>query len=100
MEGFYQPIDKYEGRHRYDPYFEWEPAEEKRLVRRLDWRICTWCCLMFFALQLDRGNIVQALSDDMLTDLGIESNQYNYGQMIFYCSFLFAELPSQLVSKK
>ncbi|KAF2486466.1 major facilitator superfamily domain-containing protein [Neohortaea acidophila] len=96
----YRPIASYEGIHRYDPEFAWEAKDEKRLVRKIDWKICTWVCLMFFALQLDRGNIVQALSDGMLGNLKMTSNNYNYGQMIFYVSFLAAELPSQLISKK
>ncbi|KAJ5706613.1 hypothetical protein N7488_006414 [Penicillium malachiteum] len=98
--GFYEPVAEYEGRHRYDPTASWTEKEEQRLVRKLDYRICSWICLMFFALQLDRGNISQALSDGMLDDLGLSTNQYNYGMAIFYFSFLLAEVPSQMISKR
>ncbi|OCK75436.1 MFS general substrate transporter [Lepidopterella palustris CBS 459.81] len=100
LDAYYKPIDEYEGLHRYDPEFDWESEEEKKVVRKIDKRICTWVCLMFFALQLDRGNISQALSDNMLKDLHLNTNDYNYGQTIFYISFLCAELPSQLISKR
>ena len=63
---YYEPIDSYEGKHRWDPEAEWTEKEEKQVIRKLDLRICTWACLMFFALQLDRGNIAQALTDNFL----------------------------------
>lgn len=75
---------------------------------------------MFFALQVDRSNMSQAVSDNMLDQLGLSTNEYNYGKLqaiilvtrphdltsmpvghtIFLVSFLLAELPSQLISKK
>lgn len=30
---FYEPPEKYEGRHRFDPKATWTPDEERRLVR-------------------------------------------------------------------
>ncbi|KAJ5215222.1 uncharacterized protein N7498_001629 [Penicillium cinerascens] len=96
---YYKPIPEYEGIHRWDPDFEWTEEEEKAVIRKIDWRVCTFACVTFFALQLDRGNVVQATSDNMLEDLGMTTNDYNTGQTIFFLTFLFAELPSQLLSK-
>lgn len=73
---------QYESREAFDPEIEWTAAEERSLVRRLDWHVCLWACIMFFALQLDRGNISQALSDNMLDDLGLTTNEYNYGMLL------------------
>jgi hypothetical protein len=32
---FYKPLDSYEGKHRYDPDFDWEPEEERKVVRKV-----------------------------------------------------------------
>ena len=45
-ESFFVPIEKYEGRHRYDPAFEWEPLEERKLVRKVCTHSQTISCLV------------------------------------------------------
>ncbi|KAH8691477.1 major facilitator superfamily domain-containing protein [Talaromyces proteolyticus] len=91
---------QYEGRHLFDPALTWRPEEEKVLIRKLDLHVCLWACVMFFSLQVDRGNLNQAVSDNFLDDLHLTTNDFNLGNTVFYVSFLLAELPSQLISKK
>ncbi|KAK3485250.1 major facilitator superfamily domain-containing protein [Neurospora hispaniola] len=95
----YEEAD-YECRAVFDPSVTWTEEEEKAIIRKIDFRACAWAIVMFFALQVDRGNLSQALADGMLDDLGLDTNDYNYGNVIFLVSFLCAELPSQLLSKK
>jgi MFS family permease len=59
-----------------------------------------WVCIMFAALNIDRNNISNAVSDNMLDDIGITRFDYNLGQTISRVGFLVAELPSQLISKR
>ncbi|RDI80590.1 Lysophospholipase [Venturia inaequalis] len=97
--GIYEKA-QYECRHVFDADLIWSKEEEKKVVRKLDWRVCTWACVMFFSLQVDRGNINQAVSGTFLKDLKINTNDFNLGNTVFLTSFLLAELPSQLISKK
>ncbi|KAI0847772.1 MFS general substrate transporter [Daldinia vernicosa] len=90
----------YENRHRFDPEYKWTAEEERRLVRKVDARIMVWAWLMFCALDMHRRNINRAISDNMLAEIGMNTNDFNYGQTIFLACFLAAELPSGLVSKK
>ncbi|CRK23906.1 hypothetical protein BN1723_003054 [Verticillium longisporum] len=90
----------YENRHRFDPTLEWTAEEERKLVKKIDWRILLWAWIMFVALDLHRKNINRAISDNMLPELDMDTNDFNYGQTIFLVSFLSAELPSGLISKK
>ncbi|KAH8590990.1 major facilitator superfamily domain-containing protein [Bisporella sp. PMI_857] len=91
---------QYECRHVFDADLTWTAEEEKKLVRKLDWHVCLWACVMFFSLQVDRGNISQAVSGTLLKDLKLNTNDFNLGTTVFTVSFLLAELPSQLISKK
>lgn len=84
---------KYECRHVFDADLTWTEEEEKAIIRKLDWRgmyryelpwddkgltvlviVCLWACIMFFSLQLDRGNIQQAVSGTLLQDLKLSTN--------------------------
>ncbi|CAH00486.1 uncharacterized protein KLLA0_D07370g [Kluyveromyces lactis] len=91
---------KYESRSAFDPEFTWTKEEEQKVVRKLNIRVALVACYLFVALQLDRGNLSQAVVDNLLEDLGMNRNDYNLGNQIFYISFLLAEIPSQLISKR
>lgn len=94
------PHESYEGKHRWDPAATWTPQEEARVVRKTDLYLLSWLCLMFFGLQLDRGNLSNALADDLLKDLNLTSDDYNNGVTIQLVAFLTAEFPVQFLTKR
>ncbi|EGW30836.1 uncharacterized protein SPAPADRAFT_156148 [Spathaspora passalidarum NRRL Y-27907] len=102
VEAYYRQVYSecnYESYSAFDPYFTWEQEEEKKLVSKLNYRVAFAACLMFVSLQIDRGNLQQAVTDNLLDDLSMNTNDYNFGNTIFKIAFLLAEVPSQLISK-
>ncbi|ODN94327.1 hypothetical protein L198_05184 [Cryptococcus wingfieldii CBS 7118] len=92
--------DDWENIEAFDPSFRWTIKEEKQTRRAVDWKIMLWVCVMFSALNIDRGNLSNATSDNILDDLNISTDDYNLGVTISKVGFLIAELPSQLISKR
>jgi hypothetical protein len=70
----YRPGDEWENTHRFDPDERWTWGEEHRLIRKIDIKIMLFAAIMFMALELDRSNISQALTDNFLEDLGMDTN--------------------------
>ncbi|KAF3986482.1 hypothetical protein FT663_04522 [Candidozyma haemuli var. vulneris] len=89
----------YECREAFDPHLQWTRKEDKKVMRKVDKRAILSACIMFFALQVNRGNLHEAVADNLLDDLNMDTNDYNLGNTLNLVAFLCAELPSQIISK-
>jgi hypothetical protein len=46
----YQPRADWENIESFDPTFRWTWKEEKAAIWKVDWKVLSWVCVMFFAL--------------------------------------------------
>ncbi|GIJ99553.1 hypothetical protein Aspvir_001687 [Aspergillus viridinutans] len=97
---YYLPHPQYENLHRFDPDFRWTYRKEIAVRRKTDLKIFLWILVMFFGLNLDRGNLGNASADSLLPDLHINTNDFNNAQNMYQIGFLIAEIPSQMVGKR
>ncbi|GAA5850520.1 hypothetical protein JCM8547_001901 [Rhodosporidiobolus lusitaniae] len=100
LGALYRPIPKWENLAYFDPAFRWTYREERKVIRKIDFKILGWILVMFLALDIDRGNMANGTADNLLNDLGLTQADYNLGNTLSKIGFLTAELPSQMIGKK
>ncbi|RVX76116.1 hypothetical protein B0A52_00473 [Exophiala mesophila] len=76
---------------------DWTEQEEKKLVRKVDFIIMPLLILTFFTLQLNRGNIGSALTNNFFQDVGITQNEFNIGQQLLSAGIVVFEIPSNMM---
>jgi len=64
-----------------------DPEAEKRLVRKLDWRLIPWLCLLYLISFLDRTNIGNAIILGLGKDLNMNNDQFLMTLTIFFITY-------------
>ncbi|TIC51055.1 MFS general substrate transporter [Wallemia mellicola] len=81
-------------------------AEEKRVLRKIDLRILSLTALAYLLNLIDRTNLANAkimntdTDSSMVEQLDLHGNRYGNVITAFYCAFIVAEIPSNLIMKK
>ncbi|KIW93731.1 uncharacterized protein Z519_05046 [Cladophialophora bantiana CBS 173.52] len=81
-------------------------AEEARLMRRVDMHLMPLCSIMFLLKNMDYQNAANArimnkgTDHNILTQLHMSSNDYNFISTIYYIPYIIFEAPSNLFIKK
>ncbi|KZL81031.1 alternative sulfate transporter [Colletotrichum incanum] len=76
---------------------DWTVEEERKAKWKLDLIIMPLLTLGFFCLQLDRGNIANAITDTFMEDVGITQFQFNVGQQLLSLGIVLFEIPSNMI---
>ncbi|KAL4942262.1 hypothetical protein BDV06DRAFT_211994 [Aspergillus oleicola] len=80
--------------------------EERDLIRRVDWRLIPLLCMLYLMKKIDENNAANAkimnkgTDRNILTQLGITSDQFSMITVLYTVPYILAEIPSNLVLKK
>ncbi|KAG4425901.1 hypothetical protein IFR04_000845 [Cadophora malorum] len=73
---------------------------EKALMRKIDFRVIPFLCVLYLLAFLDRVNIANAKSFGLQEDLDLKLLEYNTALTIFFVPYIVFEIPSNVLLKK
>ena len=74
-------------------------ALEKRVMRKISWRIIPFIMLLYFIAFLDRVNVGFA-AIHMNEDVGLSPSIFGFGAGLFFIGYFLFEVPSNLALEK
>jgi hypothetical protein len=91
---------------------DWTPEEERKAklkyplfscflaYGRVDLTLLPILMLGFYALQLDRGNLGNALTDTIMQDIKVNQNLINVGTQLLSAGIVILEIPSNIILQR
>ncbi|KAL3442348.1 major facilitator superfamily domain-containing protein [Aspergillus insuetus] len=82
------------------------PEDDKRIMRKINYRFLWLISIMYLIKTIDYTNaasvkVLQVGEDrNVLTELNMTANEYNWVQSIYFISYIVFEVPSNLVLKR
>ncbi|KAL3463135.1 major facilitator superfamily domain-containing protein [Aspergillus heterothallicus] len=73
---------------------------ERKLVRKIDFRLLSMTFVMYILNYLDRNNIASAKLAGLEADLGLVGNQYQTSVSILFVGYILMQVPSNLLLNK
>ncbi|TGJ82524.1 hypothetical protein E0Z10_g6238 [Xylaria hypoxylon] len=73
---------------------------ERSVLWKLDTRVLPLLALLFLCSFFDRTNVGNARLYGLQAEIGITDHQYETGLAVFYATYIFGEIPSNLILKK
>ncbi|KAL9106196.1 MAG: hypothetical protein Q9227_008729 [Pyrenula ochraceoflavens] len=77
-----------------------DPQIERRILRKIDFRLVPILWFLFLVSFVDRGNIGNAKIAGMVADLKLRGNDYNTAVWVFTLSYVLFAVPANIVFKK
>ncbi|KAK7721258.1 hypothetical protein SLS64_001554 [Diaporthe eres] len=93
-------------RYRHDFLSGFTADDDRRIMRKVDLRFLPLVGFMYLVKQVDYTNAASikvlqvGQSSNVLTELGMTADQYNWIQTVYFISYVIFEVPSNLVLKK
>ncbi|SDA02901.1 BZ3500_MvSof-1268-A1-R1_Chr11-1g03208 [Microbotryum saponariae] len=75
-------------------------ADERRLIRKIDWKIVPFLSLLYLMSFLDRVNIGQARLSGLEKELKMSGSQYSIALLVFFVSYVFFETPAVIFVRR